>query len=149
MRRTVLALAAIALVWPLAPAAKTKHKQKSFEPASVADVRELAGRYEGVESEYWLDVRIGTEGAAQVALHEAGRDVTVRDVELCGARLRAVKVDADGVEHEFEATFGDRILNGDRRFGLLVEGELRIDDNLVLERVFYRRVDTSPPKEQR
>ena len=151
MRRSVLVLAAIALVWAQVPDAKekTKQKQKSFEPVAVTDVRELAGRYEGIDSEFWLDVRIGTDGAVQLSLHEAGKCVAVRDVELCGARLQGVKVDGNGVAHEFEATFGDRVLNGDRRFGLMVEGEHRIDDNLVLSRVFYRRVDTNPPSDDR
>jgi len=142
MRRTVLVLVALAVAWGQAPDAKekAKRKEKSFEPAAVTDVRQLVGRYQGVDSESWLDLRVGTDGAVQLSQLEAGRSVEIRDVQLTGAHLEAVTVDANGEGHPFEGTFGNRVLNGVRQFGLMVEADYRIDDTVTLSRIFYRRI---------
>jgi hypothetical protein len=150
MRRLLLALAALPFLVPQPADAKVKHKskektskQKSFEPMAVEDVRLLAGRYEGIEGLFWAELSVDPNGQLEVTLYENGARVPLRGLQLVGARLEATKVGPSGDEERFEATVGERVVNGDRRFGLLVEGDVRIDDDTVFNRLFYRRAGDS------
>jgi hypothetical protein len=85
-------------------------------------------------------VRVGDDGRLSATSHEAGRAAELADIRVEGASLTATKVYANGQRAEFVATFADRVLNGERVFGLLAEN-MRIEmAGLTLTRVFYRRV---------
>lgn len=135
----VLAVVWLGLALPVAAKDKDKVKQKAFIPVAASDLRQYVGRYVGVEDEFWIDVTLGSGGALAVELHEHGERVTLLDPKITGARLRGDKVDAGGIERRFDATFGHRVVNGDSAFGLLVEGAVRIHDDVVLNRLFYRQ----------
>jgi hypothetical protein len=133
---------ATSLLVSSAPAAskkhKSKHKDKSFEPVTSAEAGGYAGHYVGIESRNWVEVKLDPENRLEVTLYEDGARVSLRDVELTGCRLEATKVFGDSAA-DFEATFGERRVNGEGAFGLLVETIVRFDDDVVLERLFYRR----------
>ena len=119
-------------------------KEKSFEPVASADVGGYAGHYVGIESTYWVDIEVDVNDGMKVTVYEDGARVSLRDVELTGSRLEATKLLGGGAQIPFEGTFGERRVNGERAFGLLVEGNVRIDDNVVLNRLFYRRQESTP-----
>ena len=147
MKSLVLLAIASALLVASASAAstkqKSKYKEKSFEPVSSADVGGYAGHYVGIESKYWVDVNVDRDNRLEVALYEDGVRVSLRDIQLTGSRLEATKV-FGGARVPFEATFGERRVNGESAFGLLVEGDVRLDDDVVLNRLFYRRQKSTP-----
>jgi hypothetical protein len=131
----------LALSLAAAPAVgqkKWKQKEKRFEPVVKADARGYAGRYVGIEDSHWLDVRADDAGRLTATAYEEGRSVALRDLRLDGARLTATKVYEDGRTAPFAGLFADRVLNGARRFGILVEGSVKLPDGGgVAERLFY------------
>jgi hypothetical protein len=130
----------LALSLAAAPAVgqkKWKQKEKRFEPVVKEDIRGYAGRYVGVEDSYWLDVRADDAGRMTVTLYEEGRAVALRDLRLDGARLTATKVYDDGRTAPFAGAFANRILNGRTAFGVMVDGPVKIAEDVIVERIFY------------
>ena len=123
---------------PVSGQKKWKQKEKRFEPVVKEDARGYAGRYAGPDEDHWLDVRADAAGRLAVTLYEQGRPAALRDLRLDGARLTATKVYEDGRTAPFAGLFADRILNGVRAFGIVVDGPVKIDDHLTLQRVFYQ-----------
>jgi hypothetical protein len=123
---------------------KSKDKDKSFVPVASSDAGGYAGHYVGIESKYWVDVQVDAHNGLAVTLYEDGTRVPVREVKLTGSHLEATKIVGDDSRVPFEATFGENRVNGKGAFGLLVEGEVRIDDDVVLSRLFYRRTSSTP-----
>ncbi|HEX8163131.1 MAG TPA: hypothetical protein VF538_14775 [Pyrinomonadaceae bacterium] len=136
-----LALCLASVCAPQASAQKKyKHKEKRFEPVARQDVRDYAGRYVGIEDDYVVEVRVGEGGRLVVTSREGQREARLEDLRIDGARVSATKVYSDGARAEFAATFVDRILNGERAFGLMVE-KLWVElPGMTLTQVFYRRV---------
>jgi hypothetical protein len=125
---------------PQAVGQKKKFKEKHFEPVARQNVRDYAGRYVGIEDEYVVEVRVGEDGRLSVTSREGQREARLEDLKLEGARVSATKVYADGRRAEFAATFVDRVLNGEREFGLMVE-KLWVElPGLTVTQMFYRRV---------
>jgi hypothetical protein len=130
----------LALALAAAPAfgqKKSKQKEKRFEPVARADARSYAGRYVGIEDSHWLDVRADADGRLAATLWEEGREVPLRDLRLDGARLTATKAYADDSTAPFSGVFAERVLNGQRSFGILIDGPVRITDDLTFQRIFY------------
>jgi hypothetical protein len=119
---------------------KWKVKEKHFEPVARQNVQEYAGSYVGIEDSYRIDLRVGDDGRLTGTSAEGGREVALADVRVEGATLTATRVYADGRRAQLVATFADRVLNGDREFGLMVENVKIELPGLMLTRVFYRRV---------
>jgi hypothetical protein len=116
---------------------KNKHKEKRFEPVVKANLADYAGRYVGLE-DYYLEVTTGVDGQLSIVSQEGGRRATLHNISLSGARVTATRVYGDGTTKEFEATFVNRILNGESRFGIMVENvEVKFED-LTFNRIFYR-----------
>ena len=114
-----------------------KKKEKRFEPVVKQDARGYAGRYVGVEDSYVLDVRADADGRLSATLLEDGREVRLRDVRLAGARLTATKVFADDSTAPFAGLFADRVLNGERSSGIMVDGPVKVTEGVTLNRIFY------------
>jgi hypothetical protein len=122
---------------------KHKKKEKRFEPVVKQRVEEYAGRYVGIMPGYYLEIAATADGQLSVTSHEGNRHATLRDVRLTGAHLAATRVYRDGATKEFEATFVNRILNGESSFGIMVE---RLDaefEGITFDRIFYR-LDSTP-----
>jgi hypothetical protein len=122
---------------------KNKRKEKRFEPVVRQNLADYAGRYIGLE-DYYLEITTGADGQLSIVSQEgAQRRATLQNIRLTGARLTATRVYQDGTTKDFEATFVNRILNGDSRFGIMVENfEVKFED-LMLNNIFYR-LDSNP-----
>ncbi|HEX8852783.1 MAG TPA: hypothetical protein VF754_04815 [Pyrinomonadaceae bacterium] len=116
-----------------------KYKEKRFEPVVKQEARDYAGRYVGIEPGYTLDVEVDSSGSLKIVSMEETRRASIRDVVLAGSKLTGTKVYDDGETKRFEAEFVDRVLNGERAFGLIVEGVNIKLAGATLARVFYRR----------
>lgn len=139
-RLILLALCLAASFAPQAQAQKKKVKEKHFEPVARQNVRDYAGRYVGIEDDYVVEVRVGEDGRLFITSREGKREARLEDLRLEGAGVTATKVYADGRRAEFAATFVDRVLNGERAFGLMVE-KLWVElPGLTITQMFYRRV---------
>ncbi|HYO99474.1 MAG TPA: hypothetical protein VER76_04745 [Pyrinomonadaceae bacterium] len=146
-RKLIVAVSALLVLSLCAAAAagqklKDKKKDKRFEPVVKASIADYAGRYDS-GGDYYLEITLGTDGQPSIVSQEGARRATMRNIRLTGARLTATRVYADGTTKEFEATFGNRIVNGDSRFGIRMENfQVKIND-FMLDRVFYR-FDSKP-----
>jgi hypothetical protein len=116
---------------------KYKKKEKRFEPAVKQRVEEYAGRYTGIMPDYYLEVAATADGELRVTSHEGERRATLGDIRLDGARLTATRIYADGATRDFEATFVNRILNGESSFGIMVENVEVPFDGMTLTSIFY------------
>ena len=119
---------------------KSKSKEKRFESVAKQEIADYAGKYVGIQPDYYLEITAGAGGRLNVVSHEGARQATLRDIRVAGARLTATAVYADGATRKFEATFGNRIRDGESIPGIRVESlELKFD-NFILNTIFYRRV---------
>jgi hypothetical protein len=117
-------------------------KEKRFEPVVKENMADYAGRYVGLE-DYYLEVKRDVDGQLAIVSQEGRRRATLHNISLTGARLTATRVYEDGTTKEFEATFVNRILNGDSRFGIMVENVEVKFEGLTFNRIFYR-LDSTP-----
>lgn len=117
-------------------------KEKRFEPVVKEDLADYTGRYVGLE-DYYLEVKRDVDGQLSIVSQEGRQRATLHNISLTGARLTATRVYPDGTTKEFEATFVNRILNGDSRFGIMVENVEVKFEGLTFNRIFYR-LDSTP-----
>jgi hypothetical protein len=121
-----------------------KVKEKRFEPVVKQNLQDYEGTYTGIEPTYVIEIRVGQDGKLNVNSLESNRKVTLENFKLEGAHMTATKIYPDGHTEKFDATFSNRIKNGESAFGILVEG-LNINlEGLSLNKVFYRRTSPSP-----
>jgi len=140
---TTASLLLLALLYSAAPISgvqKSKHKQKEkrFEPVVKEQIADYAGRYTGIEPDYYLEIEAGARGTLSVMSREGDRRATLRDIRIAGARLTATRVYADGTTKDFAATFANRILNGVSAFGVMVENLDVRYEGITFNRIFYR-----------
>jgi len=127
---TILLLLAAAL--PIG--AKFKVKEKRYQPVPVTDVRQIAGRYVGIDPDFVVELRVSDTGVITGTLRNFGESAALRSIRLDGAELTA---SIDG--RPLHATFANRIRNGDSAFGLVVHDvDAQIDD-VTLTQIFCRR----------
>jgi hypothetical protein len=112
-------------------------KEKRFEPVVKENIADYTGKYIGLE-DYYLEVTRDVDGQLSIVSREGKRHATLQNISLTGARLTATRVYQDGTTKEFEATFVNRILNGDIRFGIMVENLEVNFEGLTFNRIFYR-----------
>lgn len=116
-------LAIIALLLLAAVAfAKDKHKnkQKSFEPV-IKPAAEYVGVYEWPHSDYRFEIEL-TNGRLHGIFVEAGRVATLDPININGADFTAVARFVDGTTRALSGTFSNRILNGEKAFGVRLRG---------------------------
>jgi hypothetical protein len=116
-----------------------KNKEKHFDAVARQNVRDYAGRYVGIEDDYVIEVRVGDDGKLAITSREGDRTATLSDIKLDGANLSATKIYANGKRASFSATFADRVLNGERAFGLLVRNLWIELPGMTATQIFYRR----------
>jgi len=143
MMKRLLLMAAVLLLASAAPAfaqkSKVKNKDKRFETALKQNTADYAGRYEGFEAGYYIEVRVDDRGRLSATSFEGGRRAELQNIKLEQAKLTATKVYSDGTTAAFTATFVNRIFNGVSSFGLLVQGSVYVTPGVSYDRVFYRR----------
>ena len=112
-------------------------KEKRFEPVVKENTNDYRGRYVGLE-DYYLEIKTDVDGQLSIVSQEGRQRATLQNISLTGAHLTATRVYPDGTTKEFEATFVNRIMNGDSRFGIMVEN-LNVEfEGLTFNRIFYR-----------
>ncbi|HEY1403897.1 MAG TPA: hypothetical protein VGB05_07215 [Pyrinomonadaceae bacterium] len=141
----VLAVLALLVAAPVAGGQKLKNKKKEkrFEPVVKQRVEEYAGHYVGIMPDYYLEIASGADGKLVITSREGNRRATLRDIRITGARLTATRVYQDGATAEFEATFANRILNGESSFGIMLENVNVEFEGMTFNRIFYR-LDPTP-----
>lgn len=117
---------------------KHKHKEKRFEAVVRAEARDYAGRYVGIDDSYVLEIGTEADGRLKITSREGARRAELRDIRLDGARITATKVYEDDSTAKFEGLFADRVLNGERSFGVVVSGLNIKLEGLTINRTFYR-----------
>jgi hypothetical protein len=141
--RLILALVSLALMTGSAvelSGQKKKVKEKRFEPVVAQNLRDYEGTYTGIEHDYVIEIQATTDGKLKVNDIEDGQSLTLTNIKLTGARLTADKLCPDGSTAKFDATFGNRIINGKSAFGLHVDGlNVHFDGGFVLNTLFYPR----------
>lgn len=118
---------------------KLKQKDKRFEPVVKQNLADYAGKYVGFQDDHFVEISVDAGGRMLATSHEGNRQATLTNIRVDDARLTATKTYADGSRAEFSAVFVNRILNGETAFGMQVQGPVRVDETLLLERVFYKR----------
>lgn len=120
---------------------KTKKvKEKRFETVVKQNLKDYAGTYIGIEPDYVIEIQVTADGRLKINNLEDGQSVTLTNIKVMGARVTADKTYPDGRAGKFDATFSNRILNGESAFGVLVDGlDVHLDGGVVLNRVFYAR----------
>jgi hypothetical protein len=133
MKKLAIALLVAAAAIPVV--AKTKHKEKRFEPVAITRPAQAAGRYVGIDPDLVIELR-GNGGT----LRNFKRTATLANVVYDGSELRATAIFADGRREPLEATFGNQVKNGDATFGLLLRNmDVRIDADITIQNLFCRR----------
>jgi len=118
---------------------KKNPKQKSFEPVVKRNFEDYVGRYAGPDADHFIEVRTDDEGRWIVTMNEGARRATLKNIRIDNARLTGQRVYEDGSTREFEATFGNRVLNGARTFGMIVDLNWEVAPGVTLTTVFYKR----------
>ncbi len=136
----LLALTASALSASVKDKGKTKSKEKRYEPIANLHEREIAGRYMAIEPTHVLEISVGENGKMAITSFEGERRAELVDMVVDGPHLEATRAYDDGKTAKFEGMFADRVLNGERNFGVLVSGIHLEFDGLVLDQIFYRFV---------
>ena len=131
MKRFFALTLALLILCSLNAFGQKKSKQKNFE--------DYAGRYAGPDAEHFIEVSVDAVGRWIVTMNEGARRVTLRNIRVDNARLTGQRVYEDGSTQDFEAVFGNRLLNGERTFGIIVDLNWEVSPGVTLTKVFYKR----------
>ncbi len=123
-----------------AQVAKPKFNPKPFQPMVKTAVKDHVGHYVGVDTMYSVDVKLGEDEKLAVAVHDGKETFDLRKPQVEGALLTGILKASDNQEHPFEGVFGVRDINGRRTFGLLVNQEKKVDQDVLVNRLFCKRV---------
>lgn len=139
MRILVMTLLGLLLAGTAAAQTKKPHsKHRPFQPVVRQDVAEYAGEYIGTDPERVVVVRSAGEGKLAVVVRKDGENVTIREPKMTGAVLTGTIKNSFNRIETFEAVFGVRDMNGRRAFGLLLNEPVKVDQDLVVNRIFCR-----------
>ncbi len=113
--------------------AKWKFKEKRYDPVSITDIRQIAGRYVGIDPDFAIELRVSDDGIVTGTMRNFAQTSTLRSIRIDGAEFTAM---VDG--RPLHATFANRLRNGDNAFGLIVhDAEVQID-SVTLNQIFCR-----------
>jgi aminopeptidase C len=133
MRKLVLASLLLAAAIPLV--AKNKYKEKRFEPVTITNPAQAAGRYVGIDPDFVITLQ-GNSGT----LHNFDRTGTLTHIFYEGSVLKATVVYPGERREVLQATFVNRIKNGETAFGLVLRDfDVRVDNDVTLQNLFCRR----------
>ena len=142
MRALVAALLSVVLVHAAdAQVAKPKYNPKPFQPVVKTAMEDYVGHYAGVDTTYCVDVKLAEGDKLAVTVHDRKETFDLRKPQVDGAILTGILKTRDNLEHKFEGVFGIRDNNGRRTFGLLVNQEKKVDQDVVVDRLFCTRAE--------
>jgi aminopeptidase C len=133
MRKLAIALLAVAAALPVV-AKNKRHKDKRFEPVAIANPAQAAGRYVGIDPDFVIELR-GNTGT----LRNFNRTGTLTHLFYEGSVLKATVVYPGERREVLQATFVNRIKNGETAFGLVLRMDVHIDGDVTLQDLFCRR----------
>jgi hypothetical protein len=138
MKNIAMVLMVIAASLPLV--GKSKQKGKRYDPVRITDVRQLPGRYVGVDPDYVVNLSVTPEGWITGTMRDFGRTATLSNIRIDGAELTAKATASDGSRLSLHGTFVNRMRDGRAAFGLVVhDADVRIED-VSLSQIFCRKV---------
>ena len=115
--------------------AKSKYKDKRFEPVTISNPAQAAGRYVGIDPDFVI-VLHGDSGT----LRNFDRTGTLTHIFYEGSVLKATVVYPGERREVLQATFVNRIKNGETAFGLVLRDfDVRAGDDVTLQNLFCRR----------
>src|SRR5712692_9905469 len=82
---TLLLLAAASL--PIG--AKWKFKEKRYDPVRITDVRQVAGRYVGIDPDFTIDLRVSDQGVVSGTMRNFGTVAVLHDIRIDDSELTA------------------------------------------------------------
>src|SRR2546428_13946998 len=114
MRQLAALLLLITAALPIG--AKWKVKEKRFDPVTVTNVQQIAGRYVGIDPDYVPDLKVSSKGAITGTMRNFAQASNLRLIRGDGAELTAT-IDS----RPLHAGSVNSIRNGGPRFGLLAQ----------------------------
>ena len=87
MKNIAMLLIVVAAALPLV--GKAKQKEKRYDPVRITDVRQLPGRYVGVDPDYVVNLSVSPEGFITGTMRDFGRTATLSSIRIDGAELTA------------------------------------------------------------
>jgi len=118
MRKLAVAMLILVATVSYGDKVKTKNKEKRFEPVAKA-AAEYAGSYRGPSESYGLVLEL-RDGKLSGTYVEQGRVAVLTPIQLNGSDFTTTASFDDGSWRTLEGSFANRILNGDRAFGIRV-----------------------------
>jgi|SRR5215212_442121 len=116
MRKLAIALLILAASASYADKVKSKVKEKRFEPVARA-AAEYAGSYRGPSESYGLVLEMH-DGKLSGTYVELGRIAVLGPIQIHGSDFSTTASFDDGSWRILEGSFANRVLNGDRAFGV-------------------------------
>jgi len=139
MRILVLSFIGLLVAGTAAAEAKKPHsKHRPFQPVVRQDVAEYAGEYIGTDPSRVVVVQNAGGGSLNVEMHKDGEAITIREPQLEGAVLTGTIKNGNNQIETFTGVFGVRDMNGIRAFGLLLNETVRVNQDLVVHRIFCK-----------
>ena len=139
MRILVLSLIGLLVAGTASAEAKKPHsKHRPFQPVVRQDVAEYAGEYIGTDPPLVVMVQNAGGGKLDVEVRKDGETITIRSPQVTGAVLSGTIKNGDNQIETFEGVFGVRDMNGIRAFGLLLNETVRVNQDLVVHRIFCK-----------
>lgn len=132
MKQIGMVLLLVAATLPLG--AKWKDKEKRFDAVRITDVRQVPGRYVGIDPDYVVSLSLDQSGRLSGTITQFGVTSPLRDVAISGSRFTAT---IGGLP--INGTFVKRTRDGVASFGLLVhDADIKID-TVTVNQLFCRR----------
>jgi hypothetical protein len=135
MRQFASVLLLVVVTLPLG--AKWKDKDKRFDAVRITDVRQVAGKYVGIDPDYVVALELDGNGKISGTLTQFGVASPLRDLRISGSQFSA---SIGGLP--INGTFVKRVRDGATSFGLLVHDADMNIDKVTLNQIFCRRVPT-------
>ncbi len=95
--------------------AKWKIKEKRYDPVRVTDIRQVAGRYVGIDPDFVIELRVSDEGIVSGTMRNFGQTAVLREIRIEGADFTATVGTSDGSRLPLHGTFANRLRNGAAR----------------------------------
>jgi|ERR1051325_126587 hypothetical protein len=119
MRKLAIAVLILVASASYADKGKSKVKEKRFEPVART-AAEYAGSYRGPSESYGLVLEMHG-GKLSGTYVERGRVAVLGPIELTGSDFTTTASFDDGSWRTIQGSFANRILNGDRAFGVRMQ----------------------------
>lgn len=138
MKNIAMLLLLVAASVPLV--GKAKHKEKTYDPVRITDIRQVPGRYVGIDPDYVVNLSVSPDGWITGTMRDFGRTATLSNIRIDGAELTAKATASDGSLLLLHGTFVNRVRDGRATFGFVVhDADVKIVD-VSLSQIFCRKV---------